>query len=159
MSKKWLVVWLIGILIITSVIGYLFFAVKKEKQTIQNTKQAEESFKEFEERLSAQPFDYTKDMITGTILAKTSDEGGNRAFKLYVSWPSNSPIYDKNVIVATNCSPETSSLAFFYPPYIDEEIKEEAVDRGIDAYGQAEENDLIRAFCLNQYCSEIGGAC
>lgn len=78
---------------------------------------------------------------------------------LYISWPPNAPIYDNNHIVAIQCSEELSNLVSAKTDPQNQRISEETVTRGINVYAQAEVNDVLRASCLNQYCSVIGGNC
>src|SRR3990167_4908110 len=116
MSKKWLIVWLVSFFVLAGTLIYLFIVYRQTVQKQALFRQAPSIQPEdIRSRALEQGFDYTKDTIIGTILAKTSDEDGNRAFKLYVSWPPSAPIYDKNVIVTQSCSPELSNLVSVNP--------------------------------------------
>src|SRR3989338_4874487 len=160
MSKKWLIVWLVSFFVLAGTLIYLFIVYRQTTQKQALLMQAPSIQPEdIRSRALEQGFDYTKDTIIGTILAKTADEDGNPAFKLYVSWPPGAPIFDKNVIIAQNCSSELSNLVSVNPNAKDPKSSFEILARGINIYEQASEGDVMRAFFLNQYCSVIGGAC
>lgn len=135
----------------------MFLALRGEQERIELSKGAPSlELEDIKQRVLTDGFDYTKDTITATVLGKRTDEDGNPALELEISWPPNSPIYDTNVVVTMSCSPLLSNLV--YAPQ-EGQLRGEVAERGINVYEKAKVNDALTAFCSNEYCSEIGGAC
>lgn len=147
MSTKWLVIWLIGIFILFIVTGYLFIALKKEEKKVKPSNQKT-------------GFNYQVDPISAAVFRKTTDEDGKPALGITFTGPPTSPLYNQNVIATVSCSPSLSNLVFLHPEKpLEDPKREEIVTTGIDVYQNAKRDDIIDAFCQNEYCYEIGGAC
>ncbi len=147
MSKKWLVLWLIGIFLLTLVAGYLFFTLSNEKKKAASLKQAGE-------------FNYQTDQVSAVVFKRARDEDFNPALEITFTDPKNSPLYNQHVIATLSCSPDLSNLVYLRPEKLDgDPKKEEVVQTGIDVYLNAQKDDFLVASCQNEYCFELGGEC
>ncbi|MEX2144012.1 MAG: hypothetical protein WD740_05400 [Anaerolineales bacterium] len=133
MSKKWIVIWLVVLFLVSGIIGYLFFSLRNQKEA-QKIAETTSNIETIKQQVVQNEFDWTKDRITGTILKKTGDEDGNLAFMLYISWPPNAPIYGLYF---------TDSM---FPRIVKPNFRRGTVARGINVYEQAEVNDAAAQF-------------
>ena len=161
MSSKIILAWGISLALLMGLSITLFIIYKNELQQSNLVSQAPAvNVEDYKTDLITQGFDHVTDEVRGTILDKTLDEDGKPALKLYISWPPSSPVYDKNFYTTLNCSPLVSNLVVVEPSIATGGLrKENVVERGINVYELAEKGDVLKAYCLNEYCTEMGGNC